>query len=59
MTAKLKVQSEWTIANGLGVNPSKTENIYVNIHTQLEHSKKQGERYSRVFRLSDTRYSAK
>jgi len=25
MTAKLKILSEWTIANGLGVNPSKTE----------------------------------
>jgi len=25
MTAKLKILSEWTIANGIGVNPSKTE----------------------------------
>jgi len=25
MTAKLKILSEWTIANGLGVSPSKTE----------------------------------
>jgi len=25
MTAKLKILSEWTIQNGLGVNPSKTE----------------------------------
>jgi len=25
MTAKLKILSEWTIANGLGVNPSKKE----------------------------------
>jgi len=25
MTAKLKILSEWTIENGLGVNPSKTE----------------------------------
>jgi len=25
MTAKLKILSEWTIANGLGANPSKTE----------------------------------
>jgi len=25
MTAKLKMLSEWTIAKGLGVNPSKTE----------------------------------
>jgi len=25
MTAKLKILSEWTIANGLGVNPSKTK----------------------------------
>jgi len=25
MTAKLKILSKWTIANGLGVNPSKTE----------------------------------
>jgi len=27
ITAKLKKQSEWTIANGLGVNPSKTEHV--------------------------------
>jgi len=25
MTAKLNILSEWTIENGLGVNPSKTE----------------------------------
>jgi len=31
MTAKLKILSEWTIANGLGVNPSKTElNLFTN-----------------------------
>jgi len=27
MTAKLIILSEWTIENGLGVNPSKTEII--------------------------------
>jgi len=32
MTAKLKILSEWTIENGLGVNPSKTELvIFTNI----------------------------
>jgi len=27
MSAKLKILSEWTIENGLGVSPSKTEHV--------------------------------
>jgi len=33
MTAKLKIQSEWTIENGLGLNPSKTKLVlFTNIY---------------------------
>jgi len=35
MTAKLKILSEWTIANGLGVSPSKTERALLQIGTKF------------------------
>jgi len=35
MTAKLKILSEWTIADGLGVNPSKTELVLFTIRYKI------------------------
>jgi len=37
MTAKLKILSEWTIANGLGVNPSKTKLVIFTNRYKIPH----------------------
>jgi len=38
MTAKLKILSEWTIANGLGVNPSKTELVFLTNRYKIKYT---------------------
>jgi len=37
MTAKLKILSEWTKENGLGVNPPKTELVLLKNRYKIPH----------------------